>query len=152
VTLEADLAALIARAAQTEHADAPELARELLAARDLRDLAEAAYLDAGRTAHERGLTYAAMAEVLGLAGAGSAHFTFAPGKEARLARLRRGGTLVEPSAPADQITVAEAARRLGISTSTARRQIESGDLPAVAVPLPSGRTRWMISAADVPLQ
>jgi hypothetical protein len=46
-----------------------------------------------------------------------------------------------------QVTIAEAARILGISEPTARRRVRSGELPGTQVPTPQGFV-WMVDLPD----
>ncbi|MGC4154488.1 MAG: hypothetical protein QM628_15620 [Propionicimonas sp.] len=150
----AELRNLVARWAQVAHADAPEAAREVLAARDLRDALEEVYVDAGAAAHDNGLSWAGLAGILGLSGGGSAHFLFGDGRTARLEKHRRRMGDRTPRAPAAPevpgIPLPEAAARLGISESTLRRRIDAGKVQATQITTPGGRTRWIVDEAELP--
>lgn len=146
-----ELQALVERLAQVAHPDAPEPARQVLAARDLRDILEEVYLDAGAAAHDAGMSWAAIAAALGLSGAGSAHFLFGDGRQERLDKLRQrtARAKVDPPPHVPGISVDEAAARLGVSPATLRRRIASGHIKATLVESPGGRTRWVVDEADL---
>lgn len=126
----------------------------MLAARDTRDACEAVFREAGAQAHDSGLSWAALANILGLAGGGSAHFLFGPGREDRLARHRQRAEQRAVRQPAVEmppgISVEVAASRLGVSPTTVRRRIQAGSLRASVVTSAGGRTKLLVDERDAP--